>query len=46
MVIHEIYRINFHIKRICESFFKQGFDVICPNLLDQEVSWLNEQDIS
>jgi dienelactone hydrolase len=33
MVIHEIYGINKHIRDICERYAKQGFDVICPNLL-------------
>ncbi|WP_175639422.1 dienelactone hydrolase family protein [Metabacillus schmidteae] len=39
IVNHEIYGVNLHIKGVCESLFKQGFDVICPNLLDQEVAF-------
>jgi len=36
IVIHEIYGINDHIKGVCESLFQHGYDVICPNLIEQE----------
>lgn len=36
IVIHEIYGINQHIKNFCDLLSKQDFDVICPNLFDQE----------
>ncbi|KZE64316.1 hypothetical protein AWM68_14610 [Fictibacillus phosphorivorans] len=34
IVLHEIYGINQHIKDICDLFSEQGFDVLCPNLLN------------
>ncbi|MDQ1143900.1 dienelactone hydrolase [Bacillus sp. SORGH_AS 510] len=36
IVIHEIYGINQHMVSICEKLSLQGFDVICPNLLERE----------
>lgn len=36
VVIHEIYGINQHMVSICEKLSLQGFDVICPNLLERE----------
>ncbi len=36
IVIHEIYGINQHIKKFCDLFSKQDFDVICPNLIERE----------
>ena len=36
IVIHEIYGLNEHMQGFCESLSNQGFDVICPNLLDRE----------
>lgn len=36
VVIHEIYGINQHMESICEKLSLQGFDVICPNLLERE----------
>ncbi|WML56092.1 dienelactone hydrolase family protein [Neobacillus sp. PS2-9] len=36
IVIHEIYGINQHMESICEKLSLQGFDVICPNLLERE----------
>ncbi|MGJ7913334.1 dienelactone hydrolase family protein [Neobacillus sp. LXY-1] len=35
ILIHEIYGINQHMQSYCELLSKQGFDVICPNLLKQ-----------
>lgn len=37
IVIHEIYGINQHIKSFCELLTKQNLEVICPNLLEQEM---------
>ncbi len=34
IVLHEIYGINKHIRKICEYYSLAGFDVICPNLLN------------
>ncbi|EKN66560.1 dienelactone hydrolase [Neobacillus bataviensis LMG 21833] len=39
IVIHEIYGINQHMVDLCELLSAQNFDVICPNLLEQEVSF-------
>lgn len=36
IISHEIYGINEHIKNVCEKFESQGFEVVCPNLLNQE----------
>lgn len=36
IVIHEIYGINQHMESFCEKLSSQGFDVICPNLLERE----------
>ena len=44
IVIHEIYGINQHITDLCELLSKQDFDVICPNLLEQEVPFSYSQE--
>jgi dienelactone hydrolase len=36
VVIHEIYGVNQHMESICKKLSSQGFDVICPNLLERE----------
>lgn len=36
IVIHEIYGINQHMEDFCDLLSTQGFDVICPNLLERE----------
>jgi dienelactone hydrolase len=36
IVIHEIYGINPHMESVCKKLSSQGFDVICPNLLERE----------
>lgn len=36
IVLHEIYGINNHIVAVCDKLAKHGFDVIAPNLLNQE----------
>ncbi len=47
IVIHEIYGINQHMKDVCDSFNKQGFDVICPNLLNEEIAFeYSQEDIA
>jgi len=44
IVVHEIYGINQHMKYICQSLSEKGFDIICPNLLDQEASFDYSQE--
>jgi dienelactone hydrolase len=44
VVLHEIYGINNHIKGICERFAKEGFDVICPNLLALNQSFSYQEE--
>lgn len=39
IVIHEIYGINQHMESFCKRLSDQGFDVICPNLLEREQSF-------
>ncbi|MDV6377465.1 dienelactone hydrolase family protein [Sporosarcina sp. GW1-11] len=39
IVIHEIYGINQHITDICNELATKGFDILCPNLLEQEISF-------
>lgn len=34
IVLHEIYGINKHIQMVCEKFSMNGYDIICPNLID------------
>ncbi|MBL3641639.1 dienelactone hydrolase family protein [Bacillus sp. RHFB] len=35
IVIHEIYGLNQHMQGYCELLSSQGFDVICPDLLER-----------
>jgi dienelactone hydrolase len=44
IVIHEIYGLNEHMQGFCESLSNQGFDVICPNLLDREAPFDYSQE--
>lgn len=44
IVIHEIYGINLHMKKVCRSLSEAGFDVICPNLLKQQESFTYAQE--
>lgn len=44
LVIHEIYGINQHIKSFCDLLTKQNFEVICPNLLEREISFDYSQE--
>lgn len=39
IVIHEIYGVNQHMKDMCAALAEQNFNVICPNLLDQEITF-------
>ena len=34
VVLHEIYGINGHITAVCKGLSDEGYDVICPDLLD------------
>ncbi|WHY55829.1 dienelactone hydrolase family protein [Peribacillus simplex] len=44
IVIHEIYGLNQHMQGYCELLSKQGFDVICPNLLERETPFDYSQE--
>lgn len=44
IVIHEIYGLNQHMQRFCELLSKQGFDVICPDLLERETPFDYSQE--
>lgn len=44
IVLHEIYGINQFMKDICESLSEKGFDVICPNLIPQEIPFDYSQE--
>jgi dienelactone hydrolase len=44
IVVHEIYGINQHMKDLCELLSEQNFDVICPNLLEQEIPFNYSQE--
>lgn len=44
IVLHEIYGINQHIKDVCQSLSEHGFDIICPNFLEQEVPFAYKQE--
>jgi len=36
IVLHEIYGINSHIKRVCRHYLAAGYDVLCPNFVKSE----------
>lgn len=45
IVIHEIYGINQHMQSYCEQLSKLNFDVICPDLLEQDLPFdYSEED--
>lgn len=44
IVLHEIYGINQFMKDVCESLSEKNFDVICPNLLPQEIPYEYSQE--
>jgi dienelactone hydrolase len=35
IVLHEIYGINRHMEQVCMEFAAQGYDVLCPDMLDR-----------
>ncbi|MEI5906823.1 dienelactone hydrolase family protein [Bacillus spongiae] len=37
IVLHEIYGINQHILDYCEQLSSEGYDIVCPNLLETKV---------
>lgn len=43
IVLHEIYGIDKHIRTVCDYYSKQGFDIICPNLLGRETPFPYDQ---
>ncbi|WP_332635081.1 dienelactone hydrolase family protein, partial [Halalkalibacter flavus] len=45
IVVHEIYGINQHMVDLCELLTEQNFDVICPNLLEQEIPFDYSQEV-
>lgn len=42
IVIHEIYGLNQHMENYCEEIGKQGFDVLCPNIIEREAFYYCE----
>jgi dienelactone hydrolase len=44
IVIHEINGINQHMQSFCELISKEGFDVICPNLLERDITFGYSQE--
>ncbi|EGH3123302.1 hypothetical protein IEA33_003851 [Salmonella enterica] len=43
IVLHEIYGINDHIKKMCDIYHDSGFDIFCPDLLKRDPHFLYEQ---
>lgn len=43
VVLHEIYGVNAHIKRICNIYHQSGYDVFCPDLLGRASPFTYEQ---
>ncbi|EAM5884554.1 hypothetical protein EPW57_22570 [Salmonella enterica] len=43
IVLHEIYGINDHIKKMCDIYHGLGFDIFCPELLMRDAYFLYEQ---
>jgi dienelactone hydrolase len=46
IVLHEIYGINQHIRKVCEHYYSNGYDVICPNLnnIDKPFSYGQQKE--
>jgi dienelactone hydrolase len=44
IVVHEIYGINQHMEEVCQLLSEQNVDVICPNLLEQQISFEYSQE--
>lgn len=36
VILHEIYGINAHIKKVCREYSAEGYDVYCTNLLKRK----------
>jgi dienelactone hydrolase len=45
IIVHEIYGINQHMVELCELLSEQNFDVLCPNLLEQEIPFDYSQEV-
>jgi len=43
VVLHEIYGVNDHIKKVCNEYPNKGFDVYCPSLLENKAPFLYSQ---
>ncbi|KOP81217.1 DeoR faimly transcriptional regulator [Bacillus sp. FJAT-21945] len=44
VVVHEIYGINQHMVDLCELLSEENFDIICPDLLEQEIPFDYSQE--
>ncbi len=44
ILLHEIYGINVHIRYYAHSFFRKGYDVYVPNLLQKEQPYPYEKE--
>lgn len=44
IVVHEIYGINEHMRRVCQTLSGAGYDVLCPNLLERETPFDYSQE--
>ncbi|MCJ8010783.1 dienelactone hydrolase family protein [Paenibacillus sp. KQZ6P-2] len=44
IILHEIYGINDHINFFSDLMIKEGFDVLCPNLIDRESFSYDQED--
>ena len=44
IVLHEIYGINQHIKRVCDHYAEAGFDILCPDLINRNQPFEYEQE--
>lgn len=44
VVVHEIYGINQHMVDLCELISEENFDIICPDLLEQEIPFDYSQE--
>lgn len=43
IVLHEIYGVNDHMHAVCRSLAEQGYDVICPDLINREPYDYNQE---
>jgi dienelactone hydrolase len=44
IVLHEIYGINGHMKAVCDYYSEQGYDILCPNLLNIDTPFRYSQE--